>query len=46
MGEISVQFMSHQKVKEYFSWTPTIDLNSGLNLSIEWYKKYLKQGQK
>jgi CDP-glucose 4,6-dehydratase len=42
-GEIDAQFMSHDKVRERFGWTPETDLFEGIKKSIEWYEGYLKK---
>lgn len=38
-GEIYRQYLSSKKAKKILGWKPTIDLISGLKLTIEWYKK-------
>jgi len=43
VGEIDVQFMSHQKVLNFFNWKPNTDLKLGIEYSIEWYKKYFSK---
>jgi len=42
VGEIDCQFMDHEKVKNYFGWTPQHSFNNGLLKTIDWYKQYLK----
>ncbi|OIQ18394.1 MAG: hypothetical protein BM556_09030 [Bacteriovorax sp. MedPE-SWde] len=32
----------NRKAKELFNWSPEVDLDEGLKLTIEWYKKYLE----
>ena len=41
-GEIDYQCMDFQKVLKMFNWSPKIDLDEGLELSLEWYEKYLR----
>jgi CDP-glucose 4,6-dehydratase len=40
-GEIDVQFMSFDKVREYFKWEPKTEFKDGLKKTIQWYRKYL-----
>ena len=42
IGEIQCQYMSYDKVNEYFNWSPTHSLQDGLINSIEWYTKWNK----
>ena len=42
-GEINFQSMDYNKVESYFGWTPKTAFNDGLSITIEWYKKYLKE---
>ncbi|MDB4089711.1 hypothetical protein N9540_00415 [Gammaproteobacteria bacterium] len=42
IGEIDVQFMSHDKVTDRFGWSPSISLDSGIRNLIVWYKGYLE----
>jgi len=41
-SEIKSQLMHYEKVKDYFGWKPKTDFDLGLDLTIEWYRKYLK----
>ena len=41
IGEIHCQYMSYDKVNEYFNWTPSHSLQEGLINSIEWYKRWI-----
>lgn len=34
------QFLSAQKAKELLDWTPVYDFDSGLESTIDWYRKY------
>jgi CDP-glucose 4,6-dehydratase len=43
MGEIPVQSMDYEKVEKYFNWKPTIELETGIQKSIDWYKEYFDQ---
>lgn len=42
IGEIQYQHMSFDKVYKYFTWTPKHDIDSGLQKTILWFKKYLE----
>ena len=42
-GEIKNQFMTHNKIKKYFKWTPSHTLEDGLRKTIEWYVEFLKK---
>ena len=42
LGEILYQQMDFQKVSKSFEWKPTTHIDKGLELSIDWYRKYLK----
>ena len=42
VGEIDVQFMSHDKVTDSFGWLPSTSLDSGIRNSIDWYRDFLK----
>lgn len=42
-GEIEVQFMDFEKVNRFTGWKPEHSLEQGLNKSIDWYVKYLKE---
>ena len=41
--EIKSQLMHYDKVKDFFGWEPKTDFELGLDLTIEWYRKYLKE---
>ena len=43
IGEIQCQYMSYDKVNEYFNWSPTHTIQDGLINSIEWYTKWNKK---
>ena len=45
VGEIDYQYMSYDKLSKYFEWKPQIDFDIGLEKTIEWYEKYLKEKQ-
>ena len=42
LGEILFQQMDFQKVSKSFEWKPTTHIDKGLELSIDWYRKFLK----
>ena len=42
LGEILFQQMDFQKVSKSFEWRPATHIDRGLELSINWYQKYLK----
>ena len=37
------RYTAHEKVKKYFGWEPKTSFNKGLDITIDWYKKYLKE---
>ena len=41
-GEIDYQAMGYDKARQHFGWTPKISLEEGLNLTIDWFSKYLE----
>jgi CDP-glucose 4,6-dehydratase len=41
-NEIKNQYLSIEKVKSYFGWTPKYTLERGLSETIEWYRNYFK----
>ena len=41
-GEIVFQQMDFQKISKNFNWRPQTKIDKGLRLSIDWYKKFLK----
>jgi len=43
IGEINIQFMSHEKVYKFFGWKPKVSIDDGISKSIIWYKDYLKE---
>ena len=43
IGEINHQIMGYNKVEKAFGWVPETDFKTGLNLTINWYKDYLKK---
>jgi CDP-glucose 4,6-dehydratase len=40
-NEISHQYLSAQKARKVLGWAPLFTLDQGLELTIDWYKKYL-----
>ena len=42
MGEINNQVMHYKKVKNYFGWEPLTEFDYGLDVTIEWFAKYIK----
>ena len=43
IGEINNQVMNYEKVNKYFGWKPKTDFNDGLEITIKWFSKYLKE---
>ena len=43
VGEIDYQYMDFEKVFKYFSWTPSHNIQQGLEKTISWYKHYLSK---
>ena len=41
-GEIKNQLMNYDKLYKFFKWTPKTPFNKGLEKTINWYKKFLK----
>jgi len=42
-GEIEFQFMDYEKVNRRFGWKPSVDFNSGLKETIQWYEQYFRR---
>ncbi len=42
-GEISHQFMTYDKLYKTLKWKPSYDLNKGLEITINWYRKFLSK---
>ncbi len=42
-GEIINQYMDYNKVNKSFGWKPKINIDKGLDVTIKWFKKYLKK---
>jgi len=40
-GEIDIQFMSFDKLNEYFGWEPKTEFRDGLKKTVQWYRNYL-----
>ncbi len=40
-GEILFQQMDFKKISKSFKWSPQTQINKGLRLSIDWYKRFL-----
>ena len=40
-GETNNQLMNYEKVNKYFGWEPKIDFHDGLDITIEWFRKYM-----
>ncbi len=36
-------YAAHQKAKDLLGWSPKVDLEEGLQMTIEWYRRYLAQ---
>ena len=41
-GEIKNQLMNFDKLYKYFKWKPKTSFNKGLDKTLNWYKKFLK----
>lgn len=41
-GEIKNQLMNFDKLNKFFKWKPKTTFNKGLDKTINWYKKFLK----
>ena len=44
-NEIREQYLSAAKAKKVLGWSPQFDLDSGLVNTIDWYRKFLSNGQ-
>jgi CDP-glucose 4,6-dehydratase len=44
-NEIRKQYLSAAKAKKVLGWSPQFDLDSGLVKTIDWYRKFLSNGQ-
>lgn len=42
-GEIWRMYAANQKATEILGWSPQVDLEEGLRLTIDWYRHYLTQ---
>lgn len=42
IGEIDCQYMDFEKVNKYFGWKPEVSFEAGLQKTIAWFDKYLK----
>ena len=40
-NEICHQYLSAEKARNMLGWKPLFTLDQGLDLTIEWYKKFL-----
>ena len=40
-GEIQRQWLASDKAREVLNWEPNVDLDTGIRLSIDWYREYL-----
>ena len=40
-GEIDFQSMDYEKVNKFFGWKPSVGIDEGMNITLEWFKKYL-----
>jgi CDP-glucose 4,6-dehydratase len=41
--EIDAQYLSAEKIRNRLGWQALIDLDSGLQQTIDWYSKYFQQ---
>ena len=44
-NEIREQYLNAAKAKKVLGWSPQFDLDSGLVKTIDWYRKFLSNGQ-
>ena len=42
--EIHNQYLSSDRAREVLGWSPNFDLDEGLRLTIDWYKRYFESG--
>ena len=42
-GEIDYQSMDFEKVNKYFGWSPSVSLEDGMNITLNWFTKYLSK---
>jgi CDP-glucose 4,6-dehydratase len=40
--EIKAQYVSFKKAERILGWSPKVDIDSGLKMTIAWYKEYFK----
>lgn len=45
-GEIDCQYMTFDKVNKFFGWKPETDFDSGIRLTVDWYRKYFTAKKK
>ena len=45
IGEIDCQYMTFDKVDNFFGWKPKISFDSGMRETVAWYRKYLSAKQ-
>jgi CDP-glucose 4,6-dehydratase len=43
--EIREQYLTATKARRVLGWTPQFDLDTGLQRTIDWYRKFLSNGQ-
>lgn len=43
--EIREQYLTAAKARKVLGWTPQFDLSTGLQRTIDWYRKFLSNGQ-
>lgn len=41
-GEIQKQWLAADKARKVLDWRPQVDLETGIRLSIDWYRQYLR----
>ncbi len=39
-GEIDRQWVDYSKIEDRLSWGPTVELDDGLRLTLDWYRQY------
>jgi CDP-glucose 4,6-dehydratase len=45
-GEIDCQYMTFDKANKLFGWKPETDFDSGIRLTVDWYRKYFSAKKK
>lgn len=43
IDNIKRRAVSYEKVKQQLGWRPVVDIEDGINLTLQWYKKHLEE---